>query len=75
MIALRVLFPFDSTYLCEAECFTLVSIKTRNRNRLDVRGDMRLALENTRQQISKLAAVVVDPHLHACLEVSFHTLK
>ena len=36
MIALRVLVPFASTYLCEAGFSTLVNIKTKNRNRLDV---------------------------------------
>ncbi|XP_076320060.1 protein FAM200A-like [Tachypleus tridentatus] len=56
MIALRVLVPFASTYLCEAGFSTLVNIKTKNRNRLDVGDDMRLALTNTRPRISKLAA-------------------
>ncbi|XP_076061211.1 SCAN domain-containing protein 3-like [Oratosquilla oratoria] len=56
MIALRVLVPFASTYLCEAFFSTLVNIKTKNRNRLDVGDDMRLALTNFRPRISKLAA-------------------
>ena len=46
MTALRVLVPFASTYLCEAGFSTLVNIKTKNRNRLDVGDDMRLALTN-----------------------------
>ncbi|XP_076065128.1 protein FAM200A-like [Oratosquilla oratoria] len=48
MVALRVLAPFTSTYLCEAGFSTLVNIKTKNRNRLDVGDDMRLALTNFR---------------------------
>ena len=36
MIALRVLVPVDSTYLCEAGLSALVCIKTQNRNILDV---------------------------------------
>ncbi|XP_076339961.1 zinc finger BED domain-containing protein 5-like [Tachypleus tridentatus] len=56
MIALRVLVPFASTYLCEAGFSTLVNIKTKNRNRLGVGDDMRLALTNARLRISKLAA-------------------
>ncbi|XP_076039422.1 zinc finger BED domain-containing protein 5-like [Oratosquilla oratoria] len=56
MIAFCVLVPFASTYLCEAGFSTLVNIKTKNRNRLDVGDDMRLALTNFRPRISKLAA-------------------
>ena len=56
MIALRVLVPFASTYLCEAGFSTLVNIKTKNMNRSNVGDDMRLALTNARPQISQLAA-------------------
>ena len=56
MVALCVLVPFPSTYLCEAGFSTLVNIKTNNSNRLDVGDDMRLALTNARPQISNLAA-------------------
>ena len=56
MVALRVLVPFASTYLSEAGFSTLANIKTKNRNRLNVGDDMRLALTNARPQISKLAA-------------------
>ena len=56
MIALRVLVPFASTYLCEAGFSTLANIKTKNRNRLNVGDDMRLAVTNARPQISQLAA-------------------
>lgn len=56
MLALRVLLPFASTYLCEAGFSTLVHIKTKNRNRLDIEDDMRLALTNTQPRIPRLAA-------------------
>uniref|UniRef100_UPI00358E95EF SCAN domain-containing protein 3-like n=1 Tax=Myxine glutinosa TaxID=7769 RepID=UPI00358E95EF len=55
MLTLRVL-PFASTYLCEARFSTLVHIKTKTRNRLDVEDDMRLALTNTPPRIPRLAA-------------------
>ena len=56
MIVLRVLVPFASPYLCEAGFSTLVNINTKNRNRVNVGDDMRLALTNARPQISQLAA-------------------
>ena len=36
MIVLCVLVPCDSNYMCEAGFSTLVNIKTKNRNILDV---------------------------------------
>ena len=62
MIALSVLVPFASTYLCEAGFSTLVNIKTKNRNRLNVGDNMRLALTNARPQISQLAAQMQASH-------------
>ena len=56
MIALRVLVPSSSTYLCDAGFSTLVNIKTKNMNRFDVGDDMRPALTNPQHRISKLAA-------------------
>ena len=61
-----IILLFDSTYLCEAGFSTIVSIKTKNRNRLDVGDDMRLTLANARPRISKLTTVVVDLHRYAC---------
>ncbi|XP_076045277.1 zinc finger BED domain-containing protein 5-like [Oratosquilla oratoria] len=39
--ALRILTMFGSTYMCETAFSTLVSIKTKYRNRLNVEGDLR----------------------------------
>ena len=52
--ALSVLVPFASTYLCESGFSTLVLIKTKMRNKLDVADDMRLALSKTEPDIIKL---------------------
>jgi hypothetical protein len=39
--ALSALIPFATTYLCESGFSTLVSVKTKARNRFDARHDMR----------------------------------
>jgi hypothetical protein len=52
--ALSALIPFATTYLCESEFSALVSVKTKARNRLDARHDMRLALSKTVPRISAL---------------------
>ena len=54
--ALRNLLPFASTYLCETGFSTLVNIKTKSRNRLDVQSDMRLALTATTPRIGMLVS-------------------
>ena len=46
-IALRLLLPFSTTYLCEPGFSTLLQIKNKTRNRLDVDPDMRCALAVT----------------------------
>ena len=56
LLALRVLVPFASTYLCESGFSTLLHIKTKARNRLNVEDDMRLSLSKTEPQIVKLTA-------------------
>ena len=53
--ALRILIPFMSTYLCEAEFFTLLQIKTKQRNRLDIEDDLRCNLSHSTPD-SKLLA-------------------
>jgi len=41
------LIPFATTYLCEFGFSTMVTIKTKARNRLNIKDDMRVALSNT----------------------------
>ena len=42
--SLNILVPFATTYLCESGFSTLVSIKTKPRNRLDPGDDMHVAI-------------------------------
>lgn len=52
--AMGALIPFATTYLCESGFSALVTIKTKSRNRLDVRHDMRVALSKTTPQFELL---------------------
>jgi hypothetical protein len=52
--AMEVLIPFATTYLIESGFSTLVTIKTKSRNRLDVQHDMRIALSKTIPQFNVL---------------------
>lgn len=52
--ALRALIPFVSTYLCESGFPTLLQIKSKQRNRLDVENDMRCALSKISPRIMDL---------------------
>lgn len=47
MLAFRVSVPFVSTYLCESGFSTLLRLKTKQRNKLNVENDIRLALTET----------------------------
>ena len=42
-----MIVPFGTTYLCESGFSALLHIKTKARNRLNPRDDMRLALSMT----------------------------
>jgi len=44
--ALPELIPFATTYLCESGFSTLLSIKTKSRNRLKAQADMRVGSSN-----------------------------
>ncbi|XP_008190103.1 protein ZBED8-like [Acyrthosiphon pisum] len=50
--AMTFLIPFATTYLCESGFSTMVTIKTKARNRLDIKDDMRV-LCPIRSQISR----------------------
>jgi len=52
--ALRALIPFVSTYLCESGFSTLLQIKSKQRNRLDVKNNMRCALSKISPRIMDL---------------------
>ena len=51
--ALRILIPFVSTYLCEAGFFTLLQIKTKQKNKLHVEDDLCCALSQTSPAFSE----------------------
>ena len=56
MAAFKIINPFDSNYLCEGGFPTLIQIKTKARNKLDVQDHMRLAVLHTQPRIKKLCA-------------------
>ena len=60
-MALRVLIPFATTYECESAFSTLLTIKTKARNRLCATNDMRVALAKTNPN---LEALVLEKRLH-----------
>lgn len=49
-----ILIPLATSYSCESEFSALASIKTKNRNLLDVNGHLRLALSKTIPQFNVL---------------------
>ncbi|XP_066981084.1 zinc finger BED domain-containing protein 5-like [Macrobrachium rosenbergii] len=53
-IALQLLLPFSTTYLCDSGFSTLLQIKNQSRNRLDVDPDMRCTLSVTQPRIRQL---------------------
>ncbi|XP_066958820.1 zinc finger BED domain-containing protein 5-like [Macrobrachium rosenbergii] len=55
-LAVRVLLPFASTYLCESGFSSLLAIKTKSRNELSVEDDLRCALAATEPRIHELVA-------------------
>ncbi|CAH1958167.1 unnamed protein product [Acanthoscelides obtectus] len=52
-LALRILVPFSSTYLCETGFSALVLIKTKRRNRLDVDSVLMIALAKVEPRINQ----------------------
>ena len=55
-VAIRTLLPFSSTYLCESGFSTLVSVKTKSRNKLACKADLRCALSSTKPRIKLLVS-------------------
>ncbi|RYE17860.1 MAG: hypothetical protein EOP45_15050 [Sphingobacteriaceae bacterium] len=53
-IAIRFLVQFSTTHLCEQGFSSLVVVKTKQRNRLDCRSDMRIALSQLEPRIDEL---------------------
>ena len=54
-IALRLILPFPTTYLCETDFSSLLVIKSKYRSRLVAENDLRCALAKTATRISDLA--------------------
>ena len=61
---IKVLLPFSSTYLCEVGFSSLVAMKTKARNRLDVENGMRCALASTPLNIDVLVNEVQQQVSH-----------
>ncbi len=53
-MALDILLPFPTTYLCETGFSTYAATKTKYRNRLDAEADMRLQLSSIKPDINQL---------------------
>lgn len=53
-MALNILLPFPTTYLCETGFSTYAATKTKYRNRLDAEPDMRLQLSSIKPDINQL---------------------
>ena len=62
--ALKKLLPFSSTWLCESAFSTLLNVKTKQRNRLEVEQDIRGALSSTETRIKNLVAKVQSHPSH-----------
>ncbi|XP_032081565.1 protein ZBED8-like [Thamnophis elegans] len=54
--ALEIFIPFVTTYLCEQSFSRMLDIKTKKRNRLCCKNDMRVALAKVKPRISELVS-------------------
>ena len=52
--AFEVILPFTTTYLCDAEFSSLLTIKTKHRSRLVPKDDTRVALSTTAPRILEI---------------------
>ncbi|KAJ4925387.1 hypothetical protein JOQ06_018119 [Pogonophryne albipinna] len=55
-VAMRVLLPFPTTYLCEASFSALTSMKAKYRARMEVENDLRVCLSSTSPRMEKLCS-------------------
>ena len=62
--ALKKLLPFSSTWPCESAFSTLLNVKSKQRNRLEVEQDIRCALLSTEPRIKNLVAKVQSHSSH-----------
>ena len=62
--AMVTLLPLATSYLCESGFSALVAIKTKQRNRLNVKDDMRVALSKTIPQFHVLVEKKQQQHSH-----------
>ncbi len=53
-VALKILLPFASTYLCEAGFSKMTALKTKYRNCAQIEDDLRLCLSNIEPRIEDL---------------------
>ncbi|GBP68160.1 Zinc finger BED domain-containing protein 5 [Eumeta japonica] len=53
-MALNILLPFPTTYLCDTGFSTCAATKTKYRNRLDAEPDMRLQLSSVKPDINQM---------------------
>ena len=60
----KSLRPFATTFLCESGFSTMVQIKEKYRNRLDISHDMRVALSKTSPHIADLVKTQQDQGAH-----------
>ncbi|KAL4097758.1 hypothetical protein QTP88_022480 [Uroleucon formosanum] len=63
-IALRYLVVFSTTYLCEQGFSSPLVVKNKQRNRLDVSDDMRLAISKIHPRIEKLVKEIQPQKSH-----------
>lgn len=54
--ALKIIMPFATSYLCELGFSTLVNIKTKARNRLEVEDDLFVSISKIKPNLEKLVA-------------------
>ena len=60
---MKILLPFPTTYLCEVGFSTLLLLKNKQRNRLDVKSDLRLALAQSIKPRFDMILIKKESHL------------